>query len=170
MTLSNLVANLSYPLETRSQCIFGPTGTMDCCSTQVSLLAMPRKSPIGLVLKIQILILEVFIVFCLYEYIKYILVTRCVSEWTKEYTYIHYIWMLELCIIYVIVSILVCLYEYVDGGLQSVVISTVFSSILHMTPHYHITIYRVDREFNICIHRWCKSISIPLLLEFSIYI
>ena len=65
--------------------------------------------------------------------------------------YIHYIWMLELCIIYVIVSILVCLYEYVDGGLQSVVISTVFSSILHMTPHYHITIYRVDREFNICI-------------------
>ena len=65
--------------------------------------------------------------------------------------YIHYIWMLELCIIYVIVSMLVCLYEYVDGGLQSVVISTVFSSILHMTPHYHITIYRVDREFNICI-------------------
>ena len=60
--------------------------------------------------------------------------------------------MLELCIIYVIVSIyLVCLYEYVDGGLQSVVTSTVFSSILHMTPHYHITIYRVDWEFNICI-------------------
>ena len=58
----------------------------------------------------------------------------------------------KLCIIYVIVSIyLVCLYEYVDGGLQSVVISTVFSSILHMTPHYHITIYRVDWEFNICI-------------------
>ena len=53
--------------------------------------------------------------------------------------------MLELCIIYVIVSMLVCLYEYVDGGLQSVVISTVFSSILHMTPHYHITIYRVGR-------------------------
>ena len=91
MTLSNLVANLSYPLETRSQCIFGPTGTMDCCSTQVSLLAMPRKSPIGLVLKIQILILEVFIVFCLYEYIKYILVTRCVSEWTKEYIHTLYL-------------------------------------------------------------------------------
>ena len=69
----------------------------------------------------------------------------------NQRVYIHYIWMLELCIIYVIVSILVCLYEYVDGGLQSVVISTVFSSILHMTPHYHITIYRVDREFNICI-------------------
>ena len=105
------------------------------------------------IFSIQIQILEVlFIVFCLYEYIKYILVTRCVSEWTKEYTYLHYIWMLELCIIYVIVSIyLVCLYEYVDGGLQSVVISTVFSSILHMTPHYNITIYRVDWEFNICI-------------------
>ena len=69
----------------------------------------------------------------------------------NQRVYIPYIWMLELCIIYVIVSILVCLYEYVDGGLQSVVISTVFSSILHMTPHYHITIYRVDREFNICI-------------------